>query len=155
SFRVPAWRYCCPATLGAAAAGNNRTFCRGMPADSAGLSCQSARSDMGHHQLYAFAAAKLVDVQLVGQIGPAHAGIGPDVPVDVECNAVQRQRTALAANHHLQMPFANQTLFHQLEHSMEHGLGEMLPPRTGVTQRLGQLQVELLDAELTVSQQAT
>ena len=48
------------------------------------------------------------------------------------------------------MALADDTLLHQLEHAMEHRLGKMLAPGSGVAQRTRQM--EFLDAELAVGE---
>ena len=51
------------------------------------------------------------------------------------------------------MPFAHHALLHQLEHAVEQRLGEMLAPRPGMAQGLGQVEVELLYRQAAVGQQ--
>jgi len=114
------------------------------------LTLNSARLHMRNHQLHTLITAKLVHIQLVRQLHPAHRRVWPHFAVNAEGNAIQPHRATFALEHHFQVPFANHTLLHQLEHAMEQRLREVLAPRPGVAQGLGQVEVEFLDRQATV-----
>jgi hypothetical protein len=86
----------------------------------------SARFDVGNHQLHGLVAAKLVDVELVGQLHPLMVGFGQisrSMPKAMPSSFTDHTRS----QHHFQVPLADDALLDQLEHPMEQRLRKCWP----------------------------
>ncbi len=107
--------------------------------------------DFFDHELQAAFAAELVDVEAIREADLARLGVGP--AFDVEGDRFELQfGGGCDAKHHAQMLFLEHVLLAQDEAAIKNGFREVLAPRPGETQQLGDFQSEPFGFERTVAE---